>query len=260
MVPSNNEPWAEGKAFYGYDPMVNSLNMGYRGPTFSYARDPRPVHLAALLRPELARPHAPVMAEIDFVSSHTPWTPLPRLVPWSELGDGSVFDPQPAQGIAPVVAWQDPKRVQELYGQSVQYTLGAMFSFLHTYDQPNLVLIVLGDHQPARIVSGPDADHDVPISIISKDPAVFDALGRVALGSPACSRRRRLRCGGWTSSATGSWRRSRPDPRRLVGRYWRQPCGSDRASSGLRDEDSREDDRHHRRRGGGARERVAARA
>ena len=51
-----------------------------------------------------------------------------------------------------------------------------MFSFLHTYDQPNLVLIVLGDHQPARIVSGADADHDVPISIISKDPTVFDKI------------------------------------------------------------------------------------
>ena len=66
--------------------------------------------------------------------------------------------------------------MQKLYGQSVQYTLGTMFSFLHTYDQPNLVLVVLGDHQPARVVSGPDADHDVPISIISKDPAVLAAL------------------------------------------------------------------------------------
>ena len=38
------------------------------------------------------------------------------------------------------------------------------------------MLVVLGDHQPARIVSGPDADHDVPVTIISKDPAVFDAI------------------------------------------------------------------------------------
>ena len=48
-----------------------------------------------------------------------------------------------------------------------------MFSFLHTYDQPNLVLIVVGDHQPARVVSGADADHDVPITIIAQDPTVF---------------------------------------------------------------------------------------
>ena len=71
---------------------------------------------------------------------------------------------------------------RRLYGQSVEYTLGAMFSFLHTYDQPDLVLVVLGDHQPARIVSGPDADRDVPITIISKDPAVFDEHRLVAVG------------------------------------------------------------------------------
>jgi hypothetical protein len=125
---------------------------------------------------ELAHPHPPVMAEIDFVSSHTPWTPLPRLVPWPEVGDGSVFDPQPAEGLAPVVAWSDPELVRELYGRSVEYTLEAMFSFLETHPQPDLVLVVVGDHQPARIVSGPDADHDVPVSIISNDPGVLSRI------------------------------------------------------------------------------------
>ena len=51
-----------------------------------------------------------------------------------------------------------------------------MFSFLHISDDPNLVLIVLGDHQPASIVSGKSANHNVPISIISKDPSVFQAI------------------------------------------------------------------------------------
>ncbi len=151
-VPSNTEPWPQGTAFYGYDVMLNSRNMGYRGPTFSYARIPDQYTWNHLYERELSGAHAPVMAEVDFVSSHTPWTPVPRLVPWSEIGDGSVFDPQPAEGLAPVAVWPDERRVRSVYGQSVEYTLGAMFSFLHTYDQPNLVLVVLGDHQPARIV------------------------------------------------------------------------------------------------------------
>jgi hypothetical protein len=176
VVPSNKEPWPEGRTFYGYDSMSNSLNMGYEGPVFSYARVPDQYTWQHVYDQELAVPHAPVMAEIDFVSSHTPWTPLPSLVPWSEIGDGAIFDPQPARGLPPVDVWPDPEKVQRVYGQSVQYSLGAMFSFLHTYDQPNLVLVVLGDHQPARIVSGADADHDVPITIISKDPAVFERI------------------------------------------------------------------------------------
>ena len=57
---------------------------------------------AALQRLELEQPNrAPVMAEIDLVSSHTPWAPLPRLVDWSRVGDGSIFDPMPAQGESP---------------------------------------------------------------------------------------------------------------------------------------------------------------
>ena len=41
----------------------------------------------------------------------------------------------------------------------------------------NLVLVVLGDHQPAAVVSGEGASHDVPISVVAKDPAVLDRIG-----------------------------------------------------------------------------------
>ena len=35
---------------------------------------------------------------------------------------------------------------------------------------------MLGDHQPASVVSGQGADHDVPISVIAKDPKVVDRI------------------------------------------------------------------------------------
>jgi hypothetical protein len=38
------------------------------------------------------------------------------------------------------------------------------------------VLIVLGDHQPSTMVSGRGASHDVPITIIARDPAVMDRI------------------------------------------------------------------------------------
>jgi hypothetical protein len=37
------------------------------------------------------------------------------------------------------------------------------------------VLIVLGDHQPSRVVSG-SPGHDVPISIVAHDPAVLQRI------------------------------------------------------------------------------------
>jgi hypothetical protein len=175
-VPSDSRPWSIGTSFYHYDTLLNSQNVGYRGPRFSYARIPDQFTWNYFQQHELAGPHTPVMAEVDFVSSHTPWTPLPSMVPWESIGDGSIYDPQPAEGLPPSVVWQDPRHVQKLYGESVQYTMSALFSFLTTFDDPNLVLVVLGDHQPATEVSGAGANHDVPISIIAKDPQVISRI------------------------------------------------------------------------------------
>lgn len=174
-IPSNTEPWSFGTSFYHWDAMLDADNVGYRGPSFGYARIPDQYTWKYFADHELAGGQ-PVMAEIDLVSSHTPWAPLPELVPWSDVGDGSVFGPQPAQGHSATEVWRDPERVQQAYAQSIRYSLGAMFAFLHESGDPDLVLVVLGDHQPATIVSGPGAGHDVPISIIAKDPTVFASI------------------------------------------------------------------------------------
>jgi hypothetical protein len=54
--------------------------------------------------------------------------------------------------------------------------LNALISFVATSADKNLVLIVLGDHQPATIVSGQNANHNVPITIIAHDPAVLKQI------------------------------------------------------------------------------------
>jgi hypothetical protein len=176
-IPSNEQDWKEGSAFYRYDALYDARNVGYRGPNFSYASMPDQYVLAAFQQRELANPdHPPVMAEIDLVSSHTPWTPLPHLVDWSAVGDGSVFDSMPRLGESRDVLWRNADNVRRAYGQSIEYSLNALFSFVETYGSDNLVLIVLGDHQPAAIVSGSNASHDVPITIIAHDPAVMDRI------------------------------------------------------------------------------------
>ena len=114
----------------------------------------------------------PVMAEIDLVSSHTPWAPLPEMVPPKDLGDGSVFDGMPARGDSVTDVWRDPARVRDAYGRSVAYSLDALTSFLARSDA-DPVVVVLGDHQPASVVSGYGASHDVPVSVLARDPAVL---------------------------------------------------------------------------------------
>lgn len=176
-VPSNEQDWSQGAAFYDYDTIYDARNVGYRGPTFSYASMPDQYVLSALHRLELAQPgHAPVMAEVDLVSSHTPWTPLPRAVAWDAVGDGSVFRGMQFLGPSPDLLWRNADNVRTSYGASIEYTLSTLVSFVQEYGDDNLVLVLLGDHQPATIVSGPGASHDVPITIIAKDPAVMERV------------------------------------------------------------------------------------
>lgn len=176
-VPANTLNWPSGSQFYDFDKLYDARNVGYRGPKFSYATMPDQYVLSAFHRLELAKSdRAPVMAEIDLVSSHHPWTPLPHLVPWDRVGDGSIFAGMPARGESPEVAFRNPDKVRALYGQSIEYTLNALFSYVATYRDPNLVLIVVGDHQPHSYVSGVRPGHDVPISIIAHDPAVMDRI------------------------------------------------------------------------------------
>jgi phosphatidylglycerophosphate synthase len=176
-VPADTKDWPEGKEFYRFDRSYDSRNVGYAGPEFGYAPMPDQYTLAEFRSRELApadRP--PVMAEIDLVSSHHPWVPLPSMVPWDQVGDGSVFDGMPEQGESSDEVFRDPEAVKRAYGDSVEYSWEALTSFLTTYPDPNLVLVVLGDHQPHSYVSGQNVGHDVPISVIAQDPAVMQRI------------------------------------------------------------------------------------
>jgi phosphatidylglycerophosphate synthase len=176
-VPSNDQDWPDGTEFYGYDEVYDARNVGYRGPEFSFSTMPDQYTLAAFQRLELASgDRRPVMAEIDLTSSHTPWTPVPRMVGWNEVGDGSVYDDMPQKGESTDEVWSDPDQVRAAYQESIAYSLEAVISFVERYGDNESVFIVLGDHQPATMVSGRDASHDVPISVIAKDPAVLKRI------------------------------------------------------------------------------------
>ena len=129
--------------------------------------------LASFQRLELAPGHKPVMAEIDLVSSHYPWSPLPTMVPWNKVGNGSIFDPMPGRGQSAITVASSGNATRKAYGESIQYSMGVLTSWVTELNDPNLVLILLGDHQPSVTVSGHAASHSVPISIVARDPSVF---------------------------------------------------------------------------------------
>ena len=176
VMPGATRAWPEGE-FYGYDKVYDSRNLGYQGPQFSWAPMPDQYTLSAFERSERAVPdRGPLMAEMPLVSSHTPWAPIPRFVDWDEVGDGSVYDAIAADGKRPGAVWKNPDKVRTEYRRSIEYSLTSLISYVEEFGDDQLVLIVLGDHQPAPIVTGDGASRDVPITIIARDPAVLDRI------------------------------------------------------------------------------------
>ncbi|MGB6452985.1 MAG: CDP-alcohol phosphatidyltransferase family protein [Streptosporangiaceae bacterium] len=170
---TDDEDWPSGTQFYHFDQLYDRTNVGYHGPAFSYAPMPDQYILSAFQRIELAPGHKPVMAEIDTVSSHSPWAPLPVMVPWNKVGNGSIFDPMPARGETALSVLDNASRQRKAYATSIEYSLQVLTSWVTELNDPNLVLILLGDEQPDTPITSPGASHNLPISIIARDPSVF---------------------------------------------------------------------------------------
>jgi hypothetical protein len=176
MNPATHGPWPEG-SFYKYQKVYERPDLNYHGPKFGWSPMPDQFVLKALQTKQLGVPHhKPVMVEAELTSSHTPWAPLPTMLSWNGLGDGSVYDAVARAGKRRKDVWSDPNQIRAEYGRSVQYSLTALFSFLENYGTRNTVLVFLGDHQPAPIITGGNASRDVPITIVAKDPAVLSRI------------------------------------------------------------------------------------
>jgi hypothetical protein len=79
----------------------------------------------------------------------------------------------PAEAVPVSEVWSDAPRIRDAYARSVAYSLSSLFSFVSTYGSERTAVVVLGDHQPAPVVTGAGASRDVPVTILAKDPAVL---------------------------------------------------------------------------------------
>jgi phosphatidylglycerophosphate synthase len=176
FAPADDDHWADGSSYYHYAKLYDRHNMGYHGPGYNYAPMPDQYMFAALQRLELAKAHRqPLFAEVDTVSSHMPWDRIPQMIPWNKVGNGSIFSHTPTL-TQPSSFWWHPDQVKAAYARSLEYSLNTLISFVQHYGRKNLVLVVVGDEQPLAIVSGQHASHNVPISVIARDPSVLKRI------------------------------------------------------------------------------------
>ncbi|MET7709924.1 sulfatase-like hydrolase/transferase [Micromonospora sp. NPDC005413] len=176
VMPAVTRAWPEG-SFFGYDRFYNAKTLDYHGPKFSFGTMPDQYTLSSWQGLEQAKQDGrPTMTELALVSSHAPWTPVPRLIDWTTVGDGATFHDAAAGGGAADEGRRTTAQIRADYRHSIEYTLSTLISYVETYGDDDLVFIVLGDHQPATVVTGENASHDVPITIITRDRAVLDRI------------------------------------------------------------------------------------
>ncbi|BBH63979.1 hypothetical protein ACTI_06640 [Actinoplanes sp. OR16] len=176
VEPGITFAWPEGR-FYGYDHIYDSHTLGYNGPAFSWSTMPDQYVMSAFQKLEYAKKdRGKLLAEITLTSSHTPWAPVPSMVGWDEVGDGSVYGPMVSGAVSPQSLWKDGDRVKSEYARSIAYSLDSLLGHAAEYGEDDLVMVFLGDHQPAPVVVGQNATHDVPITIVAKDPKIFERI------------------------------------------------------------------------------------
>ncbi|WP_206513316.1 sulfatase-like hydrolase/transferase [Pelagibacterium montanilacus] len=173
VMPAITMPWPEGETI-GFDDIYPADRLGYRGEPFNWVTMPDQYTLAAFdrLRPELGDQ---MFAQIALISSHAPWVPVPDLVDWSEIGDGTIFNDMALAGDPPAVVWQDEDRIREQYRLSVDYALETVMDYVARHpDSDERLTIIVGDHPATLFVAGVNS-FDVPMHVIGP-PDLVDSI------------------------------------------------------------------------------------
>nr|WP_307814896.1 CDP-alcohol phosphatidyltransferase [Streptomyces sp. DSM 110735] len=178
VMPGVQKAWPE-QSYYGLDKVYNAFELGYKGPKFSWSTMPDQYALEQFQQRVHGKKRTDgkaLMSEVILTSSHQPWAPIPKMVGWDQLGNGSIFKGIEAAGNKSADVIADTTKSREEYGKSIQYSVTALTQWLTRYGSKDTVLVFLGDHQPIARVSGNHASRDVPISIVAKDPKVLDKV------------------------------------------------------------------------------------
>ncbi|MEV6055948.1 CDP-alcohol phosphatidyltransferase [Streptomyces sp. NPDC052107] len=178
VMPGVQKAWPEQK-WYGLGKVYNAFELGYKGPKFSWSTMPDQYALQQYQERVHSKKPADGKARMSLLiltSSHQPWAPIPKMVGWDQLGDGSIFKGIQAAGNKPADVIADTTKSRQEYGKSIQYSVTALTEWLTRYGSKDTVLVFLGDHQPIARVSGNHASRDVPVSIVAKDPKVLDKI------------------------------------------------------------------------------------
>lgn len=176
LMPGLRQVWPEG-GFYGFDEIYGAARLNYTGPEFGWFAVPDQFSLAKFDTLEPAAPsRPPLFVFFPTISTHFPFIPTPPYQPdWSRMFLEKPFDgPSIVRAYAQQPDWT---HFGPGYVQAIAYDYATLAGYLRLRAGRDMVLILLGDHEPAAAVSGEGAPWDVPVHVITSRRDILDALG-----------------------------------------------------------------------------------
>jgi hypothetical protein len=175
VMPGLKREWPEG-AFHGFAQIYGERALGYTGPSFGWWRIPDQYALAKLDHLELGTgPRAPVFAFFPTINTHAPFRPTPPFQPhWDRVLTEQPYDADEiARSLAPEPEWT---QLGDAYAETLAYVFRCVAAYLDGRASEDLVLVLLGDHQPPASVTGEGARWDVPVHVISTSDDIMVEL------------------------------------------------------------------------------------
>ena len=175
LMPGLRGPWLEG-AFYGFNEIYGADRLAYTGPEFGWFAVPDQYSLRRLDVLEFdraARP--PLFVFFPTISPHFPFSPTPPYQPdWARLSTHAPYD---GGDIVSAYAHEpDWVHFAPGYVDAMAYDFASIGGYLRLHAGRDVVMVVLGDHQPPALVSGEGAPWDVPVHIIASRADVLERL------------------------------------------------------------------------------------
>jgi hypothetical protein len=181
VMPGLKVPWPEGR-FYGFHDIFGAADLDYQGPPFSWW-DVTDQFVIARMDERVLTPanRPPAFVFLPTISTHTPFTPVPPYQPdWSRMLTPTPYDPEPL--MAAYDAQPDWTNLGPDYARALAYAHQTISGYLRLRADRDLVLILIGDHQPPALVSGEGAAWDVPVHVITSRAAILDRLRAAGFG------------------------------------------------------------------------------
>ena len=167
VMPGTRFAFPQGAAF-GYEQAYYAWHFGYRGPTFGWAPMPDQFVLDRVRRWEFITPDKPVFARYVLISSHASFSiQPPYIAEWETLGDGSLYSER--EPVKYPIVWPDLQNAGEAYLRSLDYEFETLGTYLAKYVTADTLIIIVGDHQPNRQLTGPGEPWSVPVHVISRN-------------------------------------------------------------------------------------------